>query len=156
MTRDDKKFYLTPEGLAKLQKEHAELKNVKRPKAVERLATARGLGDLSENAEYAAARDDLIFLDDRLAELEHILKNATKINQPKQNGIIQLGSKVVIEIDGEINEFTLVGTLEANPARHQISDESPIGQALMGKSVGETVDVKTPIVQYPCKILEIK
>lgn len=156
MNGGQRKFYLTLEGLAKLKKEHGELTNEKRSQAVERLSRAREFGDLMENSEYFAARDDLMFLDDRIAELENILKKTTIIKQPRQNGVIQLGSMVVIEIDGEINEFSIVGTLEVNPAEKKISNESPIGQALLGKSVGNTVEVKTPIVSYSCKILEVK
>lgn len=149
-------YYLTQEGLTKLKKEHEELKNKKRPQAVDRLSRAREFGDLTENSEYFAARDDLMFLDDRIAELENILKKTTIIKQPRQNGVIQLGSMVVIEIDGEINEFYIVGTLEVNPAKKKISNESPIGRALLGKSVGNTVEIKTPIVSYSCKVLEVK
>lgn len=156
MTNHPQKFYLTPEGLAKLRKEYEELKNKKRPAAVERLSRAREFGDLTENSEYFSAREDLMFIDDRITELENILKKTTIIKAPQKNGVIQLGSTVVVEMGGEINEFTVVGTFEVNPTENKISNESPIGQALLGKSVGNSVDVKTPIVSYSCKILEVK
>lgn len=149
------KFYLTPEGLEKIKKEYEELKNVKRPQAVERLATARGFGDLTENSEYAAARDDLVFLDDRIAELDHILKNVELISAPKKTDIVQLGSTVVIEVDGDIDEFTIVGTLEADPFRGKISNESPVGMALLGHKVGDQITVSSAI-KTAYKIKEIK
>lgn len=149
------KFYLTPEGLAKLQKEYEELKKVKRPKAVERLATARGFGDLTENAEYSAARDDLVFLDDRIAELEQILKNAQPLPQPQKHDTVQLGSTVVLDVGGDIDEFTIVGTLEADPFRGKISNESPVGMALLGHKVGDQITISSAI-KTTYRIKEIK
>lgn len=139
------KFYLTPEGLAKFKKEYEELKNKKRPQAVERLSRAREFGDLTENSEYFAAREDLMFLDDRLGELEHILKDVKVVTPPKNHDTVQLGSTVVVEVNGDIDEYAIVGTLEADPFRGKISNESPVGMALMGHKLGDVVTVSSSV-----------
>lgn len=149
------KFYLTPEGLAKLEKEYEELRDKKRPQAVERLSRAREFGDLTENSEYFAARDDLMFLDDRISELENILKDVKIVTTPKKNDSVQLGSTVVVEVDGDSDEFTIVGTLEADPFRGKISNESPVGMALLGRKVGDSIAVSSAI-KTTYKIKEIK
>lgn len=149
------KFYLTEEGLAKLKKAYEELENKKRPQAVERLARAREFGDLTENSEYFAARDDLMFLDDRIAELENILKNTMIVSTPKNSKVVQLGSTVVVKSEGGVGEFTIVGTLEANPVRGKISNESLVGKALLNHQVGDTVIVASAI-KNTYKIIKIK
>lgn len=156
MSDDKQKFYLTHEGLAKLKKEHKELEEKKRPQAVERLARAREFGDLMENSEYFAARDDLMFLDDRIVEIENILKNNVIIKAKPNCKFVTLGSIVVIEQENEIREFTVTGTLEADPIQGKISDESPVGKALLGKKAGDAVEVKTSVVKAVYKVLEIK
>jgi len=97
-------------------------------------------------------------LNSRITELENVLKNVELIKTPpkKEQDRIHLGSKILIELDGQIDEFIIVGTLEADPAEKKISDESPIGKALLGRRVGETVAVKTPIMNHLCKIIKIK
>ncbi len=145
MANDKQKFYLTEEGLAKIKKEYEELVNTKRPRAVDRLATAREMGDLAENSEYAAARDDLAFIDDRGAELERILKDVEIVTAPQKTDVIQLGSTIMAEVNGNEDEFTLVGTLEADPFRGKISNESPVGMALMGHKVGDAVTVSSSV-----------
>lgn len=148
-------YYLTEDGLHKLQAELKELKEVKRPKAVERLATARGFGDLTENSEYSAASEDLLFLDERISELDHILKNVAILNSPLEHDVVQLGSTVVVEADGDEDEFTIVGTLEADPFRGKISNESPVGKALLDHRIGDIITVSST-VKATYKIIKIK
>jgi transcription elongation factor GreA len=151
-----KKFYLTKEGLKKLKKEYEDLKKLKKIKTAGEKPEILHSEDL--NPEYLALQEDLLFLDFRLRELENILKNVQLIKPPpkeKQN-IVDLGAKVTLEDeDGKINEFLIVGTLEANPAMGKISSDSPVGRALLGHKVGEKVTIVSPIkVIY--KIKDIK
>lgn len=149
-------FFLTQEGLTKLKKEHEELTNKKRPLAVDRLSRAREFGDLTENSEYFAARDDLMFIDDRIAELENILKKV-KVIKPKPNcQFVMIGSTVIVEHEEEIREFIITGTLEADPAQGRISDESPVGRALLNAKAGDSVEVNSPLFKAVYKVLEIK
>lgn len=144
----NKKIYLTKEGVADLKKEHEELSKVKRPAVLERVSQARNLGDLSENAEYVAARDELSFIDGRIDELEELLNQVTLIDEHNgksaKNQAIDLGSKVVLHRDGKKEEFTVVGEWEADPMEKKISHQSPLGKALLGKKVGEKVEVEAP------------
>ncbi len=152
---EEKKFYLTKEGLGRLKKEYRDLKELK-------LAKTRGespkiLHSEDLNPEYLAFQEDLSFLEIRLAELENILKNADLIRPPskeKQN-IVNLGATILVEVDGQNDEFTLVGSLEANPSLGKISNESPVGKALLGHRAGEEVLVSSPI-QTAYKIKKIK
>ena len=141
---EEKKFYLTKEGLEKIRKEYEDLKELK-------LAQIR---EESPKILY----EDINFLGSKIIEFENIIKNAELIRPPKKEkqNIIDLGATVLVEINGEIDEFRLVGTLEADPSNRKISNESPIGRALLGKRVGEIVVIKTPIVNHACKITKIK
>lgn len=153
---EEKKFYLTKEGLEKLKKEYQDLKNLKLSKANGEVPKIWHSEDL--DPEYLSFQEDLSFLEDRLAEIENIFKNVQLIEPPlkeKQN-IINLGATVTVGLDGELDEFTIVGSLETDPVNKKISNESPIGQALMGKRVGETVRVTASIVNHICKIIKIK
>jgi transcription elongation factor GreA len=143
---DTKKIYLTKEGLAELKNEYKELSTVKRPDILARVSQARSMGDLSENAEYVAARDELSFIDGRIDELEELVKQAVLIQDPhsKGNSIIKLGSTVTVKIKGKKEIFTVVGEWEADPKDKKISHESPLGKALIGKKVGEKVEVEAP------------
>ncbi len=142
---DTKKIYLTKEGLEELQKEHDELAKVKRPEVLGRVSEARNLGDLSENAEYVAARDELSFIDGRIDELEELLRQVELISGAGSSGShIKLGSKVTVKIDGKKEVYMVVGEWEADPVERKISHESPLGKALMGKRIGETVEVEAP------------
>ncbi|HZQ29785.1 MAG TPA: transcription elongation factor GreA [Patescibacteria group bacterium] len=141
---DDKKIYLTKDGLGELKKEFDELTNLKRPEVLSRVAQARSLGDLSENAEYVAAREDLSFIDGRIDELEELLKQATLISESHQNHMVKLGSKVVLHANGKKLDYTVVGEWEADPTEKKISHKSPLGLALLGKRVGEKVEVEAP------------
>lgn len=149
------KVLLTKEGLAELKKEYDELVQVKRPAGVVRLSAARELGDLSENSEYAAAKQDLSFIDGRILELEEILHGARVITSHKK-GQVDVGCKVTLHIDGKKEMFTVVGEWEADPNEKKISHESPLGKALMGKKVGEKVEVEAPAGKILYKILHIE
>lgn len=156
---DTKKIYLTQEGLDELKREYEELTKVRRPQILERLSDARNQGDLSENAEYTAAKDELSFLDGRIDELEELLKQATVIKEEEKtvNGkeVVSLGSTVTVHIDGQKEEFTVVGEWEADPTEKKISDASPLGKALMGKAVGETLEVEAPAGKLVYKVVSI-
>lgn len=147
---DAKKIYLTKEGLEELKKEHQELTKVKRPDILERVSQARSMGDLSENAEYVAAREELSFIDGRIDELEELTKQAVLIQETHSKGQVKLGSTVTVNIKGKKEVFTVVGEWEADPHEKKISHESPLGKALLGKKVGEKVEVEAPagIVVY--------
>jgi transcription elongation factor GreA len=146
---------MTKNGLAELKRELEELMNVKRPEAVNRLADARELGDLSENSEYAAAKQDLSFIDGRILELEEIIHGA-KIVTTHQKSQVDVGCKVTLTISGKKEEFLLVGEWEADPKAKKISHSSPLGKALMGKKVGEKVEVEAPAGKVLYKILNIE
>jgi len=150
------KMLITREGLIELKREHEELVKIKRPVAVKRLADARELGDLSENSEYAAAKQDLSFMDGRILELEEILHNAKLITNSHSKNMVDVGCKVILNVDGKKEEFMLVGEWEADPKEKKISHESPLGKALMGKKVGEKVEVEAPAGKILYKILGIE
>lgn len=149
------KIILTPEGLAELKREHEGLVNVKRPEAVTRLASAREAGDLSENSEYAAAKTDLSFIDGRIIELEDIMHGA-KVVTSHGKSHVDVGCKVTLTISGKKETFHLVGEWEANPMEKKISHSSPLGKALIGKKVGEKVEVEAPAGKNLYKILDIE
>jgi len=143
---NNKDFYLTKEGLESLKKELDELLNKKRPQLVKRVAEARNKGDLSENTEYTAAREDLSMLDGKIEELETIVSRA-KLIEKNENGAcekVSLGCKVTVKVDKQTREFHVVGEWEADPANKKISHSSPLGQALLGKKKGEEVEVEAP------------
>jgi transcription elongation factor GreA len=148
-TMNGKKIYLTKEGLEELKKEHEELSKVRRVEVVERLSAARDQGDLSENAEYHAAREELSFIDGRIDELEELLKQVVLIEDTKGE-IIALGSKVTLKVKGQDAIYSVVGEWEADPKERKISHESPLGKALMGRKIGETIEVTAPagIITY--------
>jgi transcription elongation factor GreA len=151
-----KKIYrLTQAGVDELKEEHEELVG-ERAGVAERIKDARELGDLSENAEYQSAREEQDRLEARIAELEHILQNAQIIKIAKSNGKIRLGSEVKLKSStGKTEHFQIVGTMEADPLNGKISDESPIGQALIGRAKDETVEVKLGNQVTKFKILDI-
>lgn len=146
---------LTKEGLEELKSEYEEVTKVKRPTAVKRLSDARDLGDLSENSEYAAAKQDLAFIDGRIAELEGIIRSA-KIVTTHGKIHVDVGCKVTLHINGKNDVYTVVGEWEADPSNKKISHESPLGKALMGKKVGEKVEVEAPAGKLHYKVLHIE
>ena len=146
---------LTKAGLDQLKAEYEELLKVKRPAAVARLSDARDLGDLSENSEYAAAKQDLAFIDGRISELEEIIRSAKVVtNHGKSH--VDVGCKVTLHVNGKQDVFTVVGEWEADPINKKISHESPLGKALLGKKVGEKVEVEAPAGKLHYKILHIE
>lgn len=155
----DKKIYLTENGQKELKKEYNELVKVKRPQIVLRLSTARDMGDLSENAEYTAAREELAFIDGRIGELEDLLKRVTLIKEKprgKKSKTVNLGSLVTVKIDGKKEPFTIVGEWESDPREKKISNESPLGKALLGKSEGAEIEIQAPAGKMTYKIVAIE
>lgn len=149
--------YLTAEGEAKLRSELAELKGPKREELAKRLRSAIQMGDLSENADYHKAKEDQGFLEGRIQEIEYILRNAVIIEKNKSNGMVAVGSHVTIQETGTSPEtYHVVGAKEADPRNGRISNESPIGRALMDHKVGETVEAETPGGKIKFKILKIE
>src|SRR6266576_1813544 len=136
-------FRLTQEGVNELKAEHDALVG-QRVHVVERIKSARELGDLSENAEYQTAREEQDRLEARISELEHILQSAQIIKKPKSDGQVRLGSKVKLKDGGRPLQYQIVGTIEADPTQGKISDESPIGRALIGKKISDKAEIKTP------------
>lgn len=150
-----KEFKLTKAGHAELE---AELKALieNRSKIAEAISTARSQGDLSENAEYHAAKDEQSKNEARVEEVEHILQSSEIISTPKGNSKVSIGSNVKLKSeDGKTKEFQVVGTVEADPINGKISDASPIGMALLGKKVGDQVEIKTPLETLTYKVVDI-
>ncbi len=153
-----KQVVLTEEGLKKLQDELEYLKVTKRKEITEKIKEARGFGDLSENSEYDAAKDAQATMEQRVVEIENIIKNATVVSADTMpTDIVSITSKVkVYDCDlEEEEEYIIVGATESDPVSGKISDESPIGKALLGKKAGDTVEVETPGGAISIKILEI-
>lgn len=152
----EKDIYLTPEGFLKLEEELNYLTQTKRYEIIEEIKMARSFGDLSENFEYASARDDQAKIEARIAELE-VLINKAKIITDTNNGTVGLGSTVSIKYvaDGEVEEYKIVGFEEADPFNNLISNESPIAKAIIGKKVSEVVSVESPTGNYEVEILNV-
>ncbi len=150
-----KQFLLTKQGIDELKSELEKLIAQRGPIA-ERLKTAREFGDLNENAEYSSARQEQERNEARIAEIEHILSNVELIKSAKTDGKVRLGSTVKLQDEhGKTLEFQVVGTVEADPLAGKISDESPIGQALLGKKENENVEIETPNETNTYKIVDI-
>ena len=139
-----KVFHLTSEGVGELEKELVLL-IAKKPKIAEAIKAARELGDLKENSEYQTARVEQEQNENRISEVENILKNVELIKKPKGDNKVQLGTSVKLKNGNVEKEFKIVGTVEADPLNGKISDESPIGAALIGKKVGDLVEIKTAV-----------
>ena len=154
---DKNRVVLTQEGLEALKREYQKLVKIDRPRAVERMVEARNLGDLTENSEYTAARQDLAFIDGRISELEEILKTAKAVKlSSKRKKEVSIGSKVTLKNNKKQVIFTIVGDLEADPLKNKISLSSPLGKALIGKKVGDKVNVQAPAGKITYQVLEIK
>ncbi|MBI5357337.1 transcription elongation factor GreA [Candidatus Saccharibacteria bacterium] len=149
-----KQFHMTKDGIKELQTELDSL-IARRGEIAEAIKTAREQGDLSENAEYHAAKDDHERTEARIAELEHILTNTEVISKPRSGSKVVLGSTVKLKGDSGLKTFTVVGTVEADPLEGKVSDESPIGKALLGKSVSDAVEISTPNDTKTYKITNI-
>jgi transcription elongation factor GreA len=138
-----KDVHVTPEGLAAIKKELDELVKVRRPYIADKIRSARELGDLSENFEYHAAKNEQGFIEARIAELEAIVKNAVLIEQPATTGEVNVGSTVTFEEDGSSETYKIVGPAEADYTAGKISFESDLGRALIGRKVGDETEIKT-------------
>ena len=154
-----KEVILTPDGYKKLQQEIEYLSTEKRREIAERIRLAREFGDIAENAEYDAAKNDQAHLESRIAVLEERLKNARVLTKKEiKSGEVSIGTKVRLR-DVKANktvEYHVVGSAEANPAENKLSNESPVGKAIMGRKKGETVEVTAPRGSLKFKILDIK
>ncbi len=153
----DKKdvIYVTKEGLEKLKAELAELNGVKRTEVARRIKEAREMGDISENSEYDAAKQEQSYIEGRISELEEFLKNAEISKDNGKRDIIGVGAMVKIRVDSQEIEYHIVGAPEANPLEKKISHESPLGAALVGKKVGDKIEVDAPVGKLTYTILKI-
>ena len=149
--------FLTKEGLEKLNKELDNLKKVVRPEVIEQIKEARAQGDLSENAEYHAAREKQAQVEARIKELEYLVENSTIIESGSKDKV-GIGSVVEIEYidDNEVEEYSIVGSTEADPFENKISNESPIAKAILGKKVNDVASVESPNGSYDIKVVSIK
>lgn len=154
----EQEIYLTAEGAAKLEAELKVLKGSGRDELAKRLRSAIQMGDLSENADYHKAKEDQAFMEGRIQELEYLLKNATIIEENLgPSDTVQVGSRVTVQEGGDPEEtFFLVGANEADPRNGRISNESPIGSALLGRHVGDIVTATTPGGEIRLKIIRIE
>ena len=149
--------YLTKDGHKKLLDELENLKKVRRPQISNRIKDAKELGDLSENAEYADARDEQSFTEGRILELEAMLKEVEVIgNGSSDPDAVEIGDTIVVDRDGVEKEYTIVGSNEADPMSGKISNESPLGQSFLGKKKNEEFTTPTPKGESRCKIVDIK
>jgi transcription elongation factor GreA len=154
MTSD---VHITPEGLESVRKELDQLVTVRRPAIVAKIKAAREFGDLSENFEYHAAKNEQGFMEARIKELEQIVKNHVLIHAAKSSGIVSMGSTVRFQEDGEGDEaYRIVGPAEADPKAGTVSYESALGKAMLGHRVGDEVEVKTPNGAYRVRITAIE
>ena len=161
---ENKEIILTNEGKAKLEAELSQLISVTRKEVSEKIKEARSFGDLSENAEYDAAKEEQAEVEARISQLEHMLKHS-KVVEVESNDVISVGKKIKLEFFGELaqlmgmageGEYTIVGSSEADPAQNKLSYESPIGSACLNKSVGDTVNAETPGGVVEFKVLSIE
>ena len=154
---EEKKTYLTPEGRRRLVEELEYLRDVRRPQVAEQIKFAKEGGDVSENAGYDEAKNAQAFLEGRIMTLEQMLRSAVMIGKDGPTDTVQLGAYVTVQEDGEPrpDTYQIVGSAEANPSEWRISNESPIGKAMMGRKVGDAFTVKTPGGERKFKIVKI-
>ena len=158
---NEKEIVLTADGLAKLEQELDELKTVHRKEVNDRIRQAKEFGDISENAEYENAKQEQAFVEGRIMRLEQMIRNAHIIDESEYSSTeVHLGSTVKVKdvAGGDAHEFTIVGSAESDPPNRRISNESPLGQALLGRKKGETVDVNTPrgVSQYKIETIRTR
>ncbi|KGX84722.1 transcription elongation factor GreA [Pontibacillus marinus] len=156
---EDKSYYMTQEGKEKLEEELHYLKTEKRQEVVERIKIARGFGDLSENSEYDAAKDEQAFVESRISHVENMIRNAVIIeNDTGNKNEVQLGKSVTFQEipDGDEETYTIVGSAEADPFEGKISNESPMAKSLIGREIGEEVTVATPGGDIDVKIMKVE
>ncbi len=154
----EKSTFLTPEGRAKLEAELEYLRNVKRPEVAEQIHSAKEEGDIMENSAYDAAKEQQAFVEGRILSIETMLKTAVMIDENRQNETVTMGCTVSVKERGSSSEevYQIVGSAEADPLKGRISNESPVGKALMGKRVGDDVIVKIPAGERRLKIVSIR
>ncbi|SDI93744.1 transcription elongation factor GreA [Salimicrobium halophilum] len=155
---EEKSFYMTEEGKDNLEQELHELKTEKRKEVVERIKIARGFGDLSENSEYDAAKDEQAFVESRIQQIENMLRNAVIIENDSDNpDVVTLGKTVKFQEipEGDEEEYTIVGSAEADPFEGKISNDSPMAKSLLGKEIGDKVTVQTPAGDLEVKIIAV-
>ena len=151
----DKPVYVSAQGLKKLEAELEELRTKGRAEVAERIHNAMEFGDFSENSELEQAKNDQAFLEGRILSLEQMLKNAVTIDQNGHHDRVEVGSKVIVESDGEKTEYVIVGSAEAAPAEGRISNESPVGKALIGHRAGEKVRLSVPAGSIEVRIVAV-
>ncbi len=149
-------YYITKEGLEKMKEELKQLRTVKRIEVAERIAKAKDLGDLSENAEYADAKDEMALTEGKILELEDCVARAVLIEDTKDKNRVTIGSKVTINYNGSEKIYTIVGPNETDPSKGFISNETPLGVALLYKEIGAEFEVQTPKGPVKCKVLKIE
>ncbi len=150
-----KPTYLSKDGLDRLRAELDEMINVRRPEVASRIHDAKEHGDLTENAEYEDAKNEQAFVEGRIQTLEALIKNATIIDENHTNDHVQIGSTVAVKSSDGEERFTIVGSTEARPNEGRISNESPVGRALLGKKKGEKVVVRVPAGDFTYTIVKI-
>jgi transcription elongation factor GreA len=153
---NDKVVYLTQEGLNRLQAELDMLRNKRRPEVAERIRQAKEFGDINENAEYDDAKNEQGFVEGRILLLEKLIRNASIIEGKHVKGVVEVGSTVKIHDEYGDEDFTIVGSAEAEPGKGRISLESPVGKALLGKRVGDNISVTTPAGTSNMLIVEVR
>lgn len=160
MTTGPQKTQLTQEGFEEIEKELRELEEVKRPEVIKRVETARGYGDLSENAEYHSAKEDQDLLETRIADLKAVLLNSTIVKHTTKNGSVGMGSQVTVMVkSGKTKRkmvLNIVGEFEADPKSGKISSASPLGKALINKKKDDEVEIEVPAGKMTYEIVEIK
>ena len=157
MSSEKKEVFLTAKGLLEIEEELDELKRVKRPEIINAIKEARALGDLSENADYHAAREEQAIIEGRIQELEYMVDHAVIIEE-KVGDKVSIGCSVIIKYGGDDDseEYQIVGSTEADPFENKISNESPIAKAIIGHKKGDIVEVESPNGKYKIEIIEIK
>ena len=155
---DEKEVILTAQGLKDLEDELENLKNVRRREVAARIKQAIEFGDISENSEYDDAKNEQAFIEGRIVQLEKMLRNVSLIDEnASEDKFVTIGATVILKDveTGDTDEYTIVGSAEANPIKHKISTESPVGKAIIGKAVGSTVDVTVPVGVIKYQIVDI-
>ncbi len=149
------KIQFTTDGLTEIKAELTQLKDQKLTAAIERVARARDFGDLSENAEYHAAKEELAFIEGRIEELEGIVQRAEVVDTKVKNGVVDIGCKVTVTVKNKEHVYEIVGEWEADPMKKKISHTSPLGQALVGKKKGDAVEFEAPAGKVVYQIKKI-
>jgi len=150
------KVFMTAEGLAKIKKELTELQTTKRKEIAQRIQSARELGDITENSEYESALEEQAFIEGKIDELSEVINQAEVVEKAdnKDHSII-VGSRVRVHLEGAEHEYEIVGELEADPIKNKISHESPLGQALLGKKIGDKIQVEAPVGKLSYTVIKI-